>query len=234
MRGEAVDDEFSLELCTVDSKIAGVTVCLCSLLLGYIHEDWGIIESNLPFLRRNQDQMEGYFTMGCLLTWTAACHYEIFLSTGISKHVRYARRSHRTVNKWATTGTDMLLGPNCFLKAMEHLCVKRAPSEQIEVWFVKASNACAVGHYRAFEALSLERLARFFHREKPNSVKCLDYAIKASDLYRRWGALAKADMLEKQYHPRSGEVPRVDEVRRLKRILANSEVAKEHELAKRQ
>jgi hypothetical protein len=92
----------------------------------------------------------------------------------------------------------MLVGPNSFLHAMESLCIKRAPVEQVEVMFEKAASACAAGRCRFFEALSNERLARLFLREQPNAMKRSQYLERAAALYRSWGAVAKAAWLEKQ------------------------------------
>ncbi|KAI2506900.1 hypothetical protein MHU86_7492 [Fragilaria crotonensis] len=103
------------------------------------------------------------------------------------------------MKKWATTGTAMLAGPNTFLEAMEALCVKKAPVDQVEIMFEKAASACAAGRCRVFEALSNERLARLFRGEKPNTSKRSKYLKRAAELYRSWGASAKAEWLENRH-----------------------------------
>ena len=182
----------------VDSKVGRLNVSLCKVILGFVYEDWDSVKKNLPTIGKYRAEMDGYYTIGFLLTWSAASHYEIFHTHGIGAHKRQARRAHRKVDKWATTGTEMLVAPNSFLHAMESLCVKRAPVEQVEVMFEKAASACAAGRCRFFEALSNERLARFFLREEPNTVKRSLYLTRAAALYRSWGAVAKAAALEKQ------------------------------------
>ena len=70
--------------------------------------------------------------------------------------------------------------------------------EQVEVMFEQAAAACAAGRCRFFEALAIERLARFFLREEPNAMKRSQYLTRAATLYRSWGAVTKAAALEKQ------------------------------------
>ena len=79
---------------------------------------------------------------------------------------------------------------------MEALCVKKASVDQIEIMFEKAAVECAAGRCRIFEALSNERLARLFRREEPDTTKHLKYLKRAAELYRSWGAVAKAEWLE--------------------------------------
>ena len=88
----------------------------------------------------------------------------------------------------------MIVGLHCFLRAMECLSVERAPLEQVEIMFGKAASACAARQCILFEALSNERLARLFLIEK-SSVKWN----RACELYRSWGAVAKADWLEQRH-----------------------------------
>jgi hypothetical protein len=198
LSGEAVNDEFVTTLDEVDSKIGSLTVSLCKVILGFVYEEWCSVKKNLPTIGKYIAEIEGYFTIGFVLTWSAASHYEIYHTDGIAKHNRQGRRAHRKVDKWATSGTEMLVGPNTFLHAMQSLCVKRAPVEQVEVMFEQAAAACAAGRCRFFEALASERLARFFLREEPNAMKRSQYLTRAATLYRSWGAVAKATALEKQ------------------------------------
>ena len=127
----------------VDSNVGALVVAFANLLLGFSYEDWESTEHNLAMARKYQSDLDGYFAIGMVLTFSAACHYEMYFMDGNSKHKRDGRRVHRKVMKWATTGTDMLIGPNCFLRAMEILCVERAPVEQVEIAFEEAASACA-------------------------------------------------------------------------------------------
>ena len=83
-----------------------------------------------------------------------------------------------------------------FLAAMESLCVNKAPSDEVDSMFEAAFTACAESKCRYFEALANERLARLYFDEEPEETKGVKYLKRAIDLYRSWGALAKAEWLE--------------------------------------
>ncbi len=102
------------------------------------------------------------------------------------------------MKKWATTGTEIFDGPHHLLNAMESLCVNKAPLDQVEVMFATAMEACAEGRCVYFEALANERLARLFLDEVEDKAKAQTYLNRAVSLYRNWGALAKADWLERR------------------------------------
>lgn len=187
-----------LELVDDDFNVADLAASVCHVILAFTYEDWDAAKNSLPIIRKYQSDLDGYFTIGISLTFAASCHYELYYADGIRKHKREGRRAHRKINKWATTGTEMLVGPNSFLRAMECLCVKRAPLHQVEIMFEKAASACAARRCRLLEALSNERLARLFRSEEPN-VKCEKYLNRAVGLYKSWGAIAKAKWLEEQY-----------------------------------
>ena len=93
-------------------------------MLGFVYEDWQVVKQNLPTVEKYKAEAEGYFTTGFMYTWIAACHYDIYYMDGIGKHKRQGRRTHRKVNMWATTGTDMLVGPNSFLRAIDTVVFK--------------------------------------------------------------------------------------------------------------
>ncbi|KAI2495113.1 hypothetical protein MHU86_19387 [Fragilaria crotonensis] len=197
LKGEAVDDEFEREVYRMDSKVAVINVSRCQMFMGFVYDDLQVIKIHLPIVEKYKKEVEGYFTTGFMFTWCAVCNYDLYLATGISHYKRDGRRGHRRVEKWATTGTTMLVGPSTFLQAMEGLCVKKLPPDQVEILFEKAASACAATRCRYFEALSIERLARYFRREAPNKTKYSLYQKKAAELFRSWGAAAKADWLEK-------------------------------------
>jgi hypothetical protein len=180
----------------MDSKVALINASRCRMILGYVYEDWQTVKIHLSIVQQYTKEVEGFFTAGFMLTWCAACHYDMYYADGIRRHKRDGRRAHRRVTKWATTGTTMLIGPNTFLEAMECLCVKHAPVDQVEIMFEEAASACAAGRCRVFEALSNERLARFYRREGSNTTKGSKYLKRAAELYRSWGAVAKAEWLE--------------------------------------
>jgi hypothetical protein len=196
LTGEAVDDELTRELQQLDAAASLMITSCCHLILGFVYEDWQNVKNHLPTFQKYIKEVEGFFTTGFMLTWSAACHYDLYYADGASRHKRDGRRAHRRVTKWSATGTTMLIGPSIFLEAMEALCVKKAPVNQVEILFGKAASACAAGRCRFFEALSSERLARVFRSEEPNTTKRLTYLKRAADLYRSWGAVAKAEWVE--------------------------------------
>ena len=198
LRGEAVDDEFMLNVVVGDSMLAAVIVGFTQMVLCFSYEDWESAKSNLEIIRTHRSEFDGHFGIGMILTFTAASYYELYYRVGNIKHKRAGRRVHRKVKKWATTGTEMLVGPSVFLRAMEILCVERAPADQVEIAFEEAASACAAQRCRLLEALSVERLARLFRSEGPNC-ECVTYVKRAVELYRSWGAVAKAEWLEKRY-----------------------------------
>lgn len=194
--GEAVDDEFEREVQNMDSKLALINSSRCKMILGFVYEDWQTVKMHLAIVQKYQKEVKGFFTVGFMLAWCAACHYDIYYTDRKRRHKRDGHRAHRQVTKWATSGTTMLVGPSAFLDAMEGLCVNQVPVEQVEIMFEKAASACAAGRCRIFEALSNERLARLFRRNEPNPTKHSLYLEKAAELYRSWGAVAKAEWLE--------------------------------------
>jgi hypothetical protein len=196
LTGEAGDDDFAHRVHQMASKVVLVNASRCHVILGFVYEQWHTVKIHLPIIKKYRKELQGYFTSGFMLAWCAACHYEIYYTDGTSRHKREGRRAHRRIKKWAATGTTMLIGPSTFLQAMEGLCVKQAPVDQVEVMFEQAASACAAGRCRVFEALSNERLARHFRRDEPNITKHSKYLKRAAELYRSWGAVAKAEWLE--------------------------------------
>jgi hypothetical protein len=203
LRGEALDDEFSLEIRAINSKMALFNENRNEMIIGYTYENWDIVRKTLPFFRKHEMANAGHFSVGFCYTWTAACHYDLYRAHGARKHKREGQRVHRKVEKWATTGTEMLSGPNKFLAAMESLCVRKAPLDEVDGMFEAACTACAESKCRYFEALANERLARLYFDEEPEETKGVKYLKRAIDLYRSWGALAKAEWLEnnERYRP---------------------------------
>lgn len=177
------------------SKRAFCSLKSNELMLGYTFENWDVVRTTLPILRKHEKDAAGHFTIGYFCTWVALCHYDLYRAEGRRKHKREARRAHHQVKKWATTGTEILDGPHHLLNALESLCVNKAPLDQVEVMFATAMRACADGRCVYFEALANERLARLFHDEVADEAKARKYLNRAVSLYRNWGALAKADWL---------------------------------------
>ena len=132
--------------------------------------------------------MAGVFTVGFSHIRAAACHYDLYQAHGVRKHRREGRRAHRKVENCATTGKQ-------FWQPWK-VCVKKAPSDEVDSMFEAAFTACAESKCRYFEALAKERLARLYFDEEPEETKGAKYLNRAIDLYRSWGALAKVEWLE--------------------------------------
>jgi hypothetical protein len=199
--GEAYDDDFSMEMKAIGSKMAVYAMTQCQMNLGYTYEDWDSVRETLPACRKTEVESGGYFSLGFNLTWTAVCNYDLYHTHGKRKNKREARRAHGIVRKWATTGTVMLSGVNKWLTAMESLCVKKTTMEEVEGQFQDAFVALSDNKNTYFEALANERLARLFLAEgtAPDPTKGWKYLARAIHLYRHWGALAKATWLEERY-----------------------------------
>ena len=193
-----MNDEFSKLIIDSGSKRAFASLKSNELILGYTFENWDVVRQALPILRKHEKDAAGHFNHGYFCTWTAICHYDLYRAGGHRRHKREGRRAHNQVTKWATTGTEILDGPHHLLNAMESLCVTKAPLAQVEVMFETAMRACAEGRCVYFESLANERLARLFLDELPDEAKARKYLNRAVSLYRNWGAVAKADCLEKR------------------------------------
>ena len=127
----------------------------CEMMMGYTFKKWDIVRNTLPFFRKHEKFNAGKCLMGVSTnTWAAVYHYDLYRAHGARKHRREGWRAHRKVEKWATTGTEMLSGPNKFLAAMESLCVKKAPLVEVDSMFEAAFTACAESKCRYFEALA--------------------------------------------------------------------------------
>ena len=198
LRGEVMNDEFSKRIIDLGSKRAFAILKWNELTLGYTFENWDVVRQTLPILRTHEKDAAGHFTIGHYCTWTALCHYDLYRTDGNRKHKREGRRAHSQVRKWATTGTEILDGPHHLLNAMESLCVNKASLDEVEVMFDTAMRACAEGRCVYFEALANERLARLFLDDLPDDAKARAYLNRAVKIYRNWGAVAKADSLEKR------------------------------------
>jgi hypothetical protein len=165
-------------------------------IVSYVFDDIEFVTKNLSFIAKHESEMRGHFITGFFQTWLAIFHYECFNLTGKLKHRRLARISHQRVRRWASTGTEMLLGPNHFLNAMETVCVKKSPMEEIELCFRDAATICNKSRYCLFEALAYERLAKYLYAREPDGEHHNIFRNRSVKLYRSWGALEKANHLE--------------------------------------
>jgi hypothetical protein len=199
LRGEALDEEFVLSIQAIDSKVALLSVHFMEAIVSYLFDDVAFVINNLWILTKHEGEMRGHFITGFFQTWLAIFHYECFYLTEKRIHKRLARLSHRRVQNWSTTGTEMLLGPTSLLDAMESLCVAKSPINNVIVAFQHAASICNANRCRLFEGLAYERLTKAVHFYEPEGVQYSIYQHKAVELYRTWGAVEKANHLEKLF-----------------------------------
>jgi hypothetical protein len=197
LRGEALDESFASSIHNMDSKLASLSLLMMESILYYVFDEVELMRNNLSVITRYRNETKGHFIMGFIQTWVAIFHYESYLNTGRYMHRRLARRSHRMVQYWSKTGTEMLFGPNCLLDAMEQLCMCKSSSEELITCFEEAAKGCIVSNSCLFEALAYERLAKLLRKcDPPESGRCNVYQKQAVTVYRKWGAIAKAEHLE--------------------------------------
>jgi hypothetical protein len=200
LRGEALDESFACTINSIDSILALLSLHIMESIANYIFHDKEFMPSELSLISKYGKEVQGHFSMGFIQTWLAIFHYEVYLTTGKRMHRRLARRSHQRVDSWSKTGTKMLLGPNCLLNAMAQLCMRSASSEKLVFGFEEAAKACHTSKCRLFEALAYERLAKVLWKQDPPQADCCKtYQKQAVAVYRKWGAIAKAEHLEQKF-----------------------------------
>jgi hypothetical protein len=131
LRGEALDEDFANFIETTDSKMGLVNLRLSEAIVSYAFDDLASKKDYICFVSKYENEVKGYFTMGFIQTWLSTFHYECFLMTGHRIHRRLGRRSHRMVQYWSKTGTEMLIGPNCLLDAMADVCLFKVPIQKL-------------------------------------------------------------------------------------------------------
>jgi hypothetical protein len=197
LRGEALDEAFACNIDSIDSKLALMCLYIMESITNYLFDDTEFMRNNVSLITKYESEAQGHFSMGFVQTWLAIFHYESYLAIGKRLHRRLARRSHRKVHYWSKTGTEILYGPNCLLDAMAHLCVSKSSSNELIVHFEEAAKCCLISNCQLLEALAYERLAKVLRKhDPPESDRCNLYQIQAVAIYRKWGAIAKAEHIE--------------------------------------
>ena len=200
LRGEALDEAFACNIDSIDSKLALMCFHIMESIVNYVFDEIEYMRNNLSLITRYGNEAQGHFSMGFIQTWLAIFHYESYLITGKRMHRRLARTSHRKVSFWSKTGTEILSGPNCLLDAMAQLCTYKSSSEEVIFSFEEAAKACLISNCRLLEALAYERLAKVLRTYAPSEVnRCNIYQNQAIEVYRKWGAIAKAEHLENHF-----------------------------------
>jgi hypothetical protein len=180
----------------IDSKLALLNLYMMESIVSYLFDDVAFVINKLWLLAKHEGEMRGHFMTGFFQTWLAIFHYESFLLTEKRIHKRLARLSHRRVQNWSTTGTEMLLGPTSLLDAMESLCVAKSSINNVIIAFQHAAIICHANQCRLFEGLAYERLTKAVHFHEPEGLHYSTYQHQAVQLYRTWGAVEKANHLE--------------------------------------
>jgi hypothetical protein len=198
LRGEALDEAFACNIKSMGSKYAIMSLLMYESIISYVFDDFENIQNNLSFITICGKEAQGHFSTGFIQIWLAVFHYDSYLTTGKRMHRRLARISHRKVHFWSKTGTETLYGPNCLLNAIADLCIRKSSSKEIISSFEEAAKACHIGKIPLFEALAYERLSRVVGKDDPSEMNRYDtYKGQAIAVYRKWGAIAKAEHLEK-------------------------------------
>lgn len=200
LTGEVIDKDYAMDLEEIVNARAGICVWRrCEHMVAYTYEDWDHVTELLPINRQFERESAGYFAAGFTLGWDAISHCELYLANGKRTHKKEFRRIHKKIHTWAETGTVMLSGLDNWLAALKSLCFKKASVLEIEKLFQEAFMSLAGNKNAYFEALATERLARMYLSEDMLSVKGRMYLTQAVELYKCWGALAKAEWLEQRY-----------------------------------
>jgi hypothetical protein len=199
LRGEALDEAFVSRIKEIDSKTALLNLHVMESIVSYLFDEEEFMLKNLWFLTNNQKEMQGHCATGFLKTWLSIFHYERFLVTGKRIHKRLGRLSHKKVQYWAATGTEMLHCLSLFLDSIAMRCVSKAPCETLVSTFLNTAKACSASRCRLFEALSYEYLAKECHKLDPEGTNFITYRNQAITLYQNWGATAKADHIAMKF-----------------------------------
>jgi hypothetical protein len=199
LRGEAVDENFALEVQGIDSKAALFRLKQYEMVNAYIFGNWELVSKALVFIKKNEKTLTGIYPTDFSYTWVAICSYNMFFETGNIKYKRDGQRAHRKVKNLADSGTELLVAPSLLLGAMASLCEKKVSIIQVEAEFNVAITACGDASYTLFEALGNERLANHFLTSGLYQQKGIEYIERAIEIYRRWGALKKVNWLESVY-----------------------------------
>lgn len=170
------------------------------ILLACIFENWNHLDKNLlPFYRTYESTVEGYFTSPFNSFFYAMACYEMYGKTRNKKFKREARRANKKVRKWAEGGTVMISAPNRVLTAVDALCGMKETPDVIEELFQLAIDECEAYAYLGFEAMTTERIAKYFLMDNPNEEKARYYLFRSINLYRKWGAVAKVKWLQQRF-----------------------------------
>jgi hypothetical protein len=196
LRGHAMTDAIFLDMEEIDSKIAVFRLRQYEMMAAYVFKNWELVAKALSYFKYNEKMLFEAFAMDFSYVWAAICFYDLFLETGKNSYKTEGQRAYRRVKNWASSGTKILVAPHILLTAMDSVCRTGISSEQIELNFKAAIDACKVSKCTVFEAIGTERLARYFMEAGSNRNKGEEYRSQAIECYQMWGALCKENLLK--------------------------------------
>jgi hypothetical protein len=113
---------------------------------------------------------------------------------GDSKCTKPARSILREMKVYTKKGCINLIGPARILEGEQAVLSKN--SKKAKRAFEDAISVCRQGDYVHYAALASERYAIFLHEAGKTKEACQRFS-DAIDLYKRWGARAKVELLRK-------------------------------------
>jgi hypothetical protein len=205
LRGEALNECLADEIQQINSQLALLQLSQNEMMAAYFFDDLEKLLTTSSKFIKHAKKVAGLFPTDFSFFWAGLCFYELFLSKKCTKYRREAIRAHRKVKRWVDAGAHIFTAPEALLSALAALCIK-SQQHQIEKKFLAAIHVFADVKCILLEAFSYERLAKYFLASFTFQNKGQEYLGRAIELYRKWGAAKKADMLEDLHFPSTGHM----------------------------
>ena len=198
LRGEALDDSFVTEMQHIDSQAALFRLKQWEMMTAYIFGNWELVANSLSWMKKYEKNIVAVYPSDFSDVWTAICSYDLFLETGRIYYRKQGQRAHRKVVKYANGGSPIYIAPGILLSAMASLCNGKK-LDQIESEFQAAIAALSEAKCAIFEAIGNERMAKYLLSSDFCRGKAEVYSKRAIEIYRNWGAMKKAEWLDKLF-----------------------------------
>jgi hypothetical protein len=201
LRGEALSERLAKEIQHIDSQLALLQLSQNEMMAAYFFGDLeNLLTTSNKFITYAR-KVAGLFPTDFSFFWAAVCFYDLFLATRRWCYKREALRAHRKVKLWKVSGADIFIAPEALLSAISALCIKPFSShkKQIENKFHAAINTCANVKCIFLEAFANEQLGKHLLVSFPCKSNGQEFLARAIELYKKWGAEKKADMLHDLY-----------------------------------
>jgi hypothetical protein len=195
LRGEALDENFVAEMQDVDSQASLFRLKQWEMMIAYIFGNWELLANALSCMKKYEKKIVAVFPLDFSDVWVAICSYDLFLETGKKYYRKQGQRAHRKVSTYANGGSPIFIAPSMLLSAMASICNGKN-LEQIEMEFQTAITALSDAKCSIFEAIGNERLAKCLLSLGLNQHQAGDYQKRATEIYRKWGAMKKAELLD--------------------------------------